>query len=114
MHYRFSYGSLQVIRRKIPIRIKNVENPAGCGTVIFPDPPQPSEPPVVPKPFSQHIRTSSVPEQLAALTVSEAESPQKLPTAVTIKEPIIVINVNSNRKSVSHGFLAGIFGVLDR
>ncbi|KAK7438071.1 Aspartokinase [Stygiomarasmius scandens] len=104
----------QVIRRKIPIRIKNVENPTGCGTVIFPDPPQPSEPPVVPKPFSQLVRTSSVPEQLAALTMNEAESPQKLPTAVTIKEPIIVINVNSNRKSVSHGFLAGIFGVLDR
>lgn len=25
-----------------------------------------------------------------------------------------MLNVNSNRKSVSHGFLAGIFGVLDR
>lgn len=25
-----------------------------------------------------------------------------------------MINVNSNRKSVSHGFLAGIFGTLDR
>jgi len=39
---------------------------------------------------------------------------KKLPTAVTIKERIIVLNVNSNRKSVSHGFLAGIFGMLDR
>ena len=38
----------------------------------------------------------------------------KHPTAVTIKENIVVLNVNSNRKSVSHGFLAGIFGVLDR
>ena len=27
----------QVIRRKIPIRIKNVENPLGGGTVIHPD-----------------------------------------------------------------------------
>lgn len=25
-----------------------------------------------------------------------------------------MLNVNSNRKSVSHGFLAGIFGTLDR
>lgn len=33
---------------------------------------------------------------------------------MTIKEKIVVLNVNSNRKSVSHGFLAGIFGVLDR
>ena len=39
---------------------------------------------------------------------------KKLPTAVTIKERIVVLNVNSNRKSVSHGFLAGIFGMLDR
>jgi hypothetical protein len=33
---------------------------------------------------------------------------------VTIKERIVVLNVQSNRKSVSHGFLAGIFGTLDR
>lgn len=39
---------------------------------------------------------------------------KKLPTAVTIKDNILVLNVNSNRKSVSHGFLAGIFGTLDR
>jgi hypothetical protein len=38
----------------------------------------------------------------------------RLPTAVTIKERIVVLNVQSNRKSVSHGFLAGIFGTLDR
>ncbi|KAH6887840.1 Aspartate/glutamate/uridylate kinase [Coprinopsis sp. MPI-PUGE-AT-0042] len=39
---------------------------------------------------------------------------RRLPTAVTIKEHIMVLNVHSNRKSVSHGFLAGIFGTLDR
>jgi hypothetical protein len=39
---------------------------------------------------------------------------QRAPTAVTIKEGIVVLNVQSNRKSVSHGFLAGIFGTLDR
>jgi aspartate kinase len=39
---------------------------------------------------------------------------QRLPTAVTIKERIVVLNVESNRKNVSHGFLAGIFGTLDR
>ena len=26
----------------------------------------------------------------------------------------MVLNVHSNRKSVSHGFLAGIFGILDK
>lgn len=43
-----------------------------------------------------------------------AEQKQRAPTAVTIKEHIIVLNVNSNRKSVSHGFLAGIFKTLDQ
>ena len=33
---------------------------------------------------------------------------------MTIKERIVILNVESNRKSVSHGFLAGIFGTLDR
>ena len=33
---------------------------------------------------------------------------------MTIKERIVVLNVQSNRKNVSHGFLAGIFGTLDR
>jgi aspartate kinase len=54
---------------------------------------------------------------LSALQQSSLDDHQKrkkLPTAVTIKEHIVVINVNSNRKSVSHGFLAGIFGTLDR
>ena len=39
---------------------------------------------------------------------------KKLPTAVTIKERIVVLNISSNRKSVSYGFLAGIFGTLNR
>lgn len=36
------------------------------------------------------------------------------PTAVTIKDNVMVINVHSNRKSVSHGFLASIFSLLDK
>ena len=78
----------QAIRRKIPIRIKNVENASGGGTVIHPD---------------------ADPEPASSLAERK-----RLPTAVTIKEHIIVLNINSNRKSVSHGFLAGIFGTLDR
>lgn len=84
----------QAIRRKIPIRIKNVENPSGGGTVIHPDADADSEP--------ASPKSSSLVER------------KRLPTAVTIKEHIVVLNVNSNRKSVSHGFLAGIFGTLDR
>lgn len=75
----------QVIKAAIPIRIKNVENPAGSGTIIYPE-------------FLEKKKT---------------ESMGKHPTAVTIKDNICVLNVHSNRKSVSHGFLAKIFTTLD-
>ncbi|KAF5389781.1 hypothetical protein D9757_006015 [Collybiopsis confluens] len=113
----------QAIRRKIPIRIKNVENPKGCGTVIFPDLGRDSDAGGV-----SHVAQEldgGVPEpasetQLSKFAPNSAEHQgghyphKKFPTAVTIKDNIMVINVNSNRKSVSHGFLAGIFETLDR
>lgn len=99
----------QVIRRKIPIRIKNVENPRGGGTVIDPDADE-SE-----SPLSDFGSSSYIEGMLSNGTINGAGVPrQRLPTAVTIKERIVVLNVQSNRKSVSHGFLAGIFGTLDR
>lgn len=101
----------QAIRRKIPIRIKNVENPRGGGTVIHPDPDAdiPSE---------AHSHAVPEPASLKSLhdleMVTDDNQRKRLPTAVTIKEHIMVLNVHSNRKSVSHGFLAGIFGTLDK
>jgi aspartate kinase len=126
----------QVIRRKIPIRIKNVENPRGGGTVIHPDPDADAHQSA--EEVSAGV-TAGLAEPLGSLTLHDlvvveenglsgsaylegylngsgqnAHQHRKLPTAVTIKERIVVLNVNSNRKSVSHGFLAGIFGTLDR
>jgi hypothetical protein len=99
---------LQAIRQKIPIRIKNVQNPLGGGTVIHPDPDlellQDDGPYEAPVAVPQGVSPSN----------DELRRNKRLPTAVTIKERIVVLNVNSNRKSVSHGFLAGIFGTLDR
>ncbi|KAI5778606.1 Aspartate/glutamate/uridylate kinase [Geopyxis carbonaria] len=83
----------QVIRAHIPIRIKNTRNPFGSGTVIFPDTATPSRP---------------------GSPGNPALKPRmKRPTAVTTKDEITVLNVLSNRKSLSHGFLAGIFRTLD-
>lgn len=77
----------QVIRAKIPIRIKNVMNPRGHGTVIDPE------------------------------TTIDKNGPDsrrpKRPTAITIKRNILVLNVHSNKRSLSHGFFAKIFSVLD-
>ena len=103
----------QAIRRKIPIRIKNVENPRGGGTVIHPDP----EADELASPTTL-AHTVPEPVSLAALhtlaRATEDSQRKRLPTAVTIKEHIVVLNINSNRKSVSHGFLAGIFSTLDK
>ncbi|KAH8829789.1 Aspartate/glutamate/uridylate kinase [Flagelloscypha sp. PMI_526] len=105
----------QVIRRDIPIRIKNVMNPQGNGTVIQPEglavtpdssnPPSPS-PSNIMTPFTLSAATK-------ALASSQSHHP-RLPTAVTIKEHILVLNVSSNRRMVSHGFLASVFGTLDK
>ncbi|KAH0581933.1 hypothetical protein H2248_011604 [Termitomyces sp. 'cryptogamus'] len=100
----------QAIRRKIPIRIKNVENSRGGGTVIYPDPEVDAGP-------EEEIKSENgtVPlETLRRMNSLDEQKRKRFPTAVTIKEHIIVLNINSNRKSVSHGFLAGIFSTLDQ
>ena len=96
----------QVIRARIPIRIQNVMNARNPGTVISPDPlgvATPTTPGHDPKLF----RTRS------ASTVAQNQRPKR-PTAVTIKHNILVINVHSNKRSLSHGFFAIIFSTLDK
>ncbi|KAL4949595.1 Aspartate/glutamate/uridylate kinase [Aspergillus filifer] len=93
----------QVIRAKIPIRIKNVMNPKGSGTVIFPDSTYELE----------RTTPGHDPRLFRTRSPSLLQRPKR-PTAVTIKHNILVINVHSNKRSLSHGFFAGIFSVLDR
>jgi aspartate kinase len=96
----------QVIRARIPIRIKNVENPSGLGTVIFPDKIHgPGE-----TPTPRYLK----PEECFSNLQSAISNLDRRPTAVTIKDQIMVVNIHSNRKSVSHGFLASIFSLLDK
>ena len=110
----FLITSHQVIRRKIPIRIKNVENPRGHGTVIDPEADHESD--MMPMPdFGAAFVDGVLSNGATGFGGVGGMIPrQRVPTAVTIKERIVVLNVQSNRKSVSHGFLAGIFGTLDR
>ncbi|KAF3083493.1 Aspartokinase [Orbilia oligospora] len=99
------YTMEQVIRARIPIRIKNVENPTGPGTVIFPDTMSTKgldTPPHPPKLFRSESARNFL--QLRP----------RRPTAVTIKNKIVVLNIHSNRKSLSHGFFANIFSTLDK
>lgn len=96
----------QVIRQRIPIRIKNVTNPTGQGTIIFPDKVHRAGETPSPHYLRQEEYFNNLQSHLAAL--------DRRPTAVTIKDHIMVINIHSNRKSVSHGFLASIFSLLDK
>ncbi|KNE54578.1 aspartate kinase [Allomyces macrogynus ATCC 38327] len=84
----------QVIRAGVPIRIKNTFNPSGAGTIIAP--------------------VDDANECSESLISRRSFEDLKLPTAVTIKDSIIVLNIRSNRKSNSHGFLSKIFTILDR
>ncbi|KAJ4167690.1 hypothetical protein NW754_011508 [Fusarium falciforme] len=90
----------QVIRAQppIPIRIKNVKNPRGNGTIVIPDP--------ILSAGNQLTRGSPKLE-------SDHRKPKR-PTAVTIKDHISVINVHSNKRSISHGFFARVFSILDK
>lgn len=89
----------QVIHADPPIRIriKNVKNPRGQGTIIVPDP-----------------ASQSFIQQRSPSTVSPRRKTPKRPTAVTIKDKISVINVHSNKRSISHGFFNKVFSILDK
>lgn len=100
----------QVIKAKIPIRIKNVQNPIGEGTIIYPDnmgrkgvdtPPHPP------------TKLESSANLLIQKALIEAGKNKRKATAITAKKDIVVLNIHSNKKTLSHGFLANIFTVLD-
>lgn len=96
----------QVIRSSIPIRIKNVENPSGAGTVIFPDPPTSGS-----DDDTDLDEDAPYSNGYSSLIIDPS---RRGPTAVTIKDNILMLSIRSNRKTISHGFFARIFGTLDR
>lgn len=86
----------QVMNARIPIRLKNVMNPQGQGTMVYPENATPITTPRTIEPVSYFDNNMSG------------------PTAVTVKNNIIVLNVHSNRLDLSHGFLAHVFSILDK
>ncbi|EGW35717.1 aspartate kinase (L-aspartate 4-P transferase) [Spathaspora passalidarum NRRL Y-27907] len=95
----------QVIKAKIPIRIKNVENPTGKGTIIFPDNIGRRGEATPPHPPAAY-------ETLPSSYISSHK--KRSATAITAKQNIVVINIHSNKKTLAHGFLAKIFTTLDK
>ncbi|TPX37733.1 aspartate kinase [Synchytrium microbalum] len=98
----------QVIRARIPIRILNTFRPEGAGTVILP-PGMFMDGKMI-KSYSSNGTSNGS----NGASANKKPRSEKYPTAVTIKDNVTVINVHSNRKSVSHGFFASIFTTLDK
>jgi aspartate kinase len=95
----------QVIKQSIPIRIRNVMNLRNTGTIISPEKCTSQRPSLSPRPSFFRKRAFSRP--------NTGDRPPR-PTAITIKHKILVLNVHSNKRSLSHGFFANIFTVLDK
>ena len=92
----------QVIRARIPIRIKNVQNPRGNGTIIYP-----------PNIAKKGEATPPHPPEM----ISDAyfqERTRRGATAITSKSDVVVLNIHSNKKVLSHGFLANVFTLLNK
>lgn len=95
----------QVIKARIPIRIKNVVNPQGKGTVIYPDNLGRRGEATPPHPPAAY-------ETLSNLYIFTHK--KRSATAITAKQDIVVLNVHLNKKTLSHGFLAHLFATLDQ
>jgi aspartate kinase len=106
----------QIRGANIPLRIKNVKNPEGSGTIIYPSPssgtsslgldsPSPSTQRTLP-----NLEISTFMRANGYYGISQS---RRAPTALTTKDSIVLINVQSNRKKKSHRFLAQVFQKLD-
>ena len=83
----------------------NLRNP---GTVILPD--------AVSTSYERPTVQPSSPTFFRKRSYSRPIYGQKpaRPTAITVKHGVLVLNVHSNKRSLSHGFFAKIFSVLDK
>ncbi|KAI8716584.1 Aspartokinase [Fusarium sp. LHS14.1] len=107
----------QIRHTSIPLRLKNVFNPSGSGTVIYPS--QGASPilaPVTPPP-SDNEASNSVSCPTASFMLQNgyhgAQQVRRRPTAVTVKDSIILVNIACNRNTKSYGLLSGVFGRLE-
>ncbi|KAL9102776.1 MAG: hypothetical protein Q9163_002094 [Psora crenata] len=96
----------QVIQAEIAIRIKNVMNPKGPGTVIIPNSAN-SELVTIPRNPGSTLVCGRSSADKSALKIP------KSPTAVTVKRSVTVLNLCSNKTTRAHGFLSRIFQTLD-
>lgn len=93
----------------ICIFVNNVQKPWGQGTVIVPDTVKDITPPQIDC-LDSFDSDSTPPSSLSSETCTLSRMP--MPTAVTIKRDISVLNILSNKQSMSHGFFVKVFTIL--
>ncbi|KAI5922191.1 aspartate kinase [Camillea tinctor] len=106
----------QIQDASIPLRLKNVFKPDGHGTIIYPSSTSlPVTPPETP-PDGLPLAAVKLPPPSFMLQNGYigAKQERRKPTAVTVKDDIVLINVVCNRNTKSHGFLAQVFDRLER
>ena len=94
----------QAMRARVPIRVKNVMNPRGAGTLV-----RPSDLPEKPE------MTKSIGKRSSQLEVSSSNldaPPAKAPTAMTSKHKVVVVNVFSEERSFRASFFASVIAIL--
>ncbi|KAI8300838.1 putative aspartokinase [Colletotrichum sp. SAR11_240] len=105
----------QIRCANIPLRLKNVFNPTGAGTIIYPSR-TPSPPLTPPTPTDEKVDVKVPLPSIDFMLGNGYHGDQKerrRPTAVTVKDPILLVNVVCNRNTKSQGFLSGVFDRLE-
>ncbi|KAF4826851.1 putative aspartokinase [Colletotrichum tropicale] len=105
----------QIRCANIPLRLKNVFNPTGAGTIIYPSR-TPSPPLTPPTPTDEKV-DAKVPLPSIDFMLGNGyhgdQKERRRPTAVTVKDSILLVNVVCNRNTKSQGFLSGVFDRLE-
>ncbi|KAK2763603.1 aspartokinase [Colletotrichum kahawae] len=105
----------QIRCANIPLRLKNVFNPTGAGTIIYPSR-APSPPLTPPTPTDEKVDVKVPLPSIDFMLGNGYHGDQKerrRPTAVTVKDSILLVNVVCNRNTKSQGFLSGVFDRLE-
>ncbi|WDK22697.1 aspartate kinase [Colletotrichum graminicola] len=101
----------------IPLRLKNVFDPAGTGTVVYPT--WTPSPPLTPPMATTEAKGVDVKPSLPAIDFMVgngyhgAQKERRRPTAITAKDDILLVNVAANRNTKSQGFLVSVFERLE-
>ncbi|KGO61217.1 Aspartate kinase, monofunctional class [Penicillium expansum] len=99
----------QLYESEIVLQLKNVLNPCGSGTVIYPSGPEADHQPTK----TVQGKSTDVGFMLSNGYHGQSRS-RRCPTAITSKEGLILVNVTGSRAIKTQGFLASVFLELER